>query len=356
MKVLLLCRYGPRGASSRVRMYQFLPDLAAAGIDVTPAPLVDDPLLAARYAQGRYPAPALAMRYVRRLGSLLRSRAYDLIWIEYELFPWLPAIGERLLARLGPPYLVEYDDAVFHRYDAHPRAVVRALLGRKIDRVMREARTVIAGNAYLVARARAAGARRIVEIPSVVDTDAYVPAPRAASDPPVIGWMGSPTTAGYLHLVEQVLAELVEERRAQVRLVGVEPGRTRWAFPCVERVWNAADEVADIQGFDIGIMPLPDQAWERGKCGYKLVQYIACGKPVVASPVGANREIVRMGIDGYLADGIDEWRGALRALVADAALRLRMGVAGRARVEQAYARRVVLPGLIQALRAAAAQA
>jgi glycosyltransferase involved in cell wall biosynthesis len=353
VKVLLLCRYGPRGASSRVRMYQFLPDLAAAGIEVTAAPLVDDVLLATRYATGRYPTGALAARYLSRVATLRQRRAFDLVWIEYELFPWLPALAERLLAAFGPPYVVEYDDAVFHRYDAHRQGLVRLALGRKIDRVMRHAHTVIAGNAYLAERAQAAGAQRIVQIPSVVDTAAYVPAARSESDPPVIGWMGSPTTATYLHLVESVLAEVVAERRAQVRLVGVEPGHTRWAFPCVERLWSAAAEVADLQTFDIGIMPLADRPWEQGKCGYKLVQYLACGTPVVASPVGANRDIVRSGVEGYLAGSADEWRQALRALAGDPALRARMGAEGRARAEHAYARHVVVPRLIAALQAAA---
>jgi glycosyltransferase involved in cell wall biosynthesis len=353
MRVLLLCRYGALGASSRVRMYQFLPDLQAAGIEVTAAPLVDDELLAGRYASGRYPSGALIARYLERVRWLLRSRAYDLLWIEYELFPWLPALAEGLLARFGPPFVVEYDDAVFHRYDADARAPVRALLGRKIDRTMRHARAVIVGNAYLAERASAAGARQIVELPSVIDTDVYVPGGTDGQGPPVVGWIGSPTTAPYLHIVEDVLAGLVRDARVQVTLVGVEPGKTRWAFACAERAWLPAREVADLQSFDIGIMPLPDNPWERGKCGYKLVQYLGCGKPVVASPVGANREIVRVGVDGYLAETADEWREAILTLADDPARRDRMGREGRARVERGYARRAVVPRLIEALSSAA---
>jgi glycosyltransferase involved in cell wall biosynthesis len=353
MKVLLLSRYGSLGASSRVRMYQFLPDLDAAGISVTPAPLVDDRLLTGRYASGGYPAGALVTRYLERVRWLLRSGRYDLLWIEYELFPWLPAIGESLLARLGVPFVVEYDDAVFHRYDADARRLVRAVLGRKIDHTMRRARAVIVGNAYLAERARAAGAAHVVELPSVVDTDVYVPGGTDGAGPPVVGWIGSPTTAPYLHMVEDVLAALVREERVRVTLVGVEPGRTRWAFACAERAWQPAHEVADLQSFDIGIMPLPDSPWERGKCGYKLVQYLGCGKPVVASPVGANRDIVRVGVDGYLAETADEWRAALLELAGDPARRARMGLAGRARVEHGYARRAIVPRLIETLSAAA---
>ncbi len=337
-------------------MFQFLPRLRAAGIDVVPAPLIDGALLHARYARGAYPGAALAAAYFRRLGRLLRSRSFDLLWIEYELFPWLPGLAEALLARVGPPFVVEYDDAVFHRYDHHPRTLVRALLSRKIDRVMRRAASVIAGNAYLATRAASAGARRVVEIPSVVDTDVYVPALTARNGPPVIGWIGSPTTAAYLRLVEPAIAPLVVGGRARVVLVGADGAAVGWSVPSEMRDWDERREVADIQGFDIGIMPLPDEPWERGKCGYKLVQYMACGKPVVASPVGVNREVVRDGVDGYLADSQDEWRRALERLLDHPDRRDRMGREGRARVERGYSTRVALPRLIDALSDAAGAA
>ena len=177
----------------------------------------------------------------------------------------------------------------------------------------------------LATSAAAAGAGRIVQLPSVVDTDVYVPGGRARQGPPVVGWIGSPTTAPYLRLVEDVLAGLVREGRVQVTLVGVEPGRTRWAFACAERAWQAAREVADLQSFDIGIMPLPDEPWARGKCGFKLIQYMACGLPVVATPVGVNTDIVENGVNGFWASNTGEWVAALEKLKGDAALRRRLG-------------------------------
>jgi hypothetical protein len=117
--------------------------------------------------------------------------------------------------------------------------------------------------------------------------------------------------------------------------------------------WSEAEEVAAISACDIGIMPLADGVFERGKCGYKLIQYMACGLPVVASAVGANREIVRHGIDGFLAETEEEWRDALRTLAADPALRARMGAAGRRRVEEAYSLQVAGPRMADILRAAA---
>jgi hypothetical protein len=142
----LLSRYAARGASSRVRMYQYLDRLAEAGIDVTAAPLFDDGDLARRYATGRYGWRAAAAATARRLRVLRTRQRYDALWVEYELLPYAPALVERLLAAGGPPQVVEYDDAVFHRYDRHRLPLVRGLLGRKIDRVMRDAAIVGAGN------------------------------------------------------------------------------------------------------------------------------------------------------------------------------------------------------------------
>jgi len=356
MKVLLLCRYGPLGASSRVRMYQFLPALGAAGIEVTPAPLVDDQLLSHRYAVGRHARATLIARYAARLRRLLDRRAFDVMWIEYELFPWLPVFVDLLFVRRAPPVVLEYDDAVFEKYDGHASPIVRAVLGGKHDRLMARAAAVVAGNEYLAQRARAAGAPIVVTLPSVVDTSLFVPAARPAGTPPIVGWIGSPTTARYLHLVEPVLAALTSAAAGRVTLVGVEPGAQRWSFACEERRWRPEHEVADVQGFDVGIMPLPDDPWTRGKCGYKLVQYMACGIPVVASPVGANRAIVRDHIEGFLPDGDAAWTASLGTLLADPARRAEMGAAGRARAVDAYAVHVVAPRLVEVLSAAAGAA
>jgi glycosyltransferase involved in cell wall biosynthesis len=242
---------------------------------------------------------------------------------------------------------------VFHRYDRHRSVLVRRLLGAKIDRLMRGAAVVVAGNGYLAARARAAGARDVAIIPSVVDLDRYPVVPPTASCPPVIGWMGSPSTADALDVIAPALARVCAAGRARVVLVGVTPGRRAWPFPCEERPWVDGREAADIAGFDIGIMPLADEPWSRGKCGYKLVQYLACGRPAVASPVGVNPAIVIDGETGLLASSEDQWVAALDRLAGDAALRARLGAAGRVHVEAQYALQRTAPLLADVLRRAA---
>jgi glycosyltransferase involved in cell wall biosynthesis len=337
-------------------MYQYFPALAAAGITVTPAPLLAGEDVGHRQTAGGYPWRRLWAAFGGRIGAVAGRYRYDVLWIEYELMPFLPAWVEHLLLRGGPPYVVEYDDAVFHRYDRHRSAVVRRLLGTKIDRLMAGAAVVVAGNAYLADRARAAGARDVAIIPSVVDLEHYPVVPPAGDRPPVIGWIGSPSTAEALDAVAPALARVCAGGRARVVLVGVTPGRRSWPFPCEERPWAEGREAEDIAGFDIGIMPLADEPWSRGKCGFKLVQYLVCGRPAVASPVGVNPAIVIDGVTGLLASSEDEWVAALDRLVADAPLRARLGAAGRAHVEAHYALHRTAPLVADVLRRAAGAA
>ena len=349
MNVLLFSRYGSLGASSRIRTHQYFGELAANGIHVTTSVLLDDAYLESLYATGRKRTSQVASRYARRMADLVRVARYDLIWIEKELFPGLPAWAERMLSLCRVPYVVDYDDAVFHHYDLHRKSAVRWLLGRKVDRVMRGAATVVVGNEYLAQRARDVGARCIEIVPSAVDCRTYSIPERQENVPPVIGWIGTPITSRYLAAIDEALAEVCRGDRARVVLVGA-------ASKAVKRVeaeirpWSRGTEVSDVQSFDIGIMPIPDAPWERGKCGYKLIQYMACGRAVVASPVGANRSILAGEASGVLASSPDEWVQALSLLRDDAELRTKMGIAGRRRVEQSYCTSVTGPRLVEILR------
>lgn len=355
LRVLLLSRYGRKGPSSRMRHDQFLPRLAADGIAVDPAPFFPDAYLESLYAGRRWPLPKVAGCYARRVAALLGAHRHDLLWIEKETLPWLPFAAERLLLAAAPPYVVDFDDAWFHHYDLHRRPLVRRLLGDKLDRLMRGAALVTAGNGYLAERAERAGARRVAILPTVVDLDRY-PAPSDAAAPrrtgPLrVGWIGSPATTRYLDLLAEPLARLTAERLIRPVLIGANES----ALPGIDadRIpWTEAGEAAALAGIDAGLMPLVDSPWERGKCGYKLIQYMACAKPTVASPVGVNPAIVGNGVTGLLAAGPAEWEDALRTLAADQGLCRRMGEAGRAKVERTYSLQAVAPQLTGLLRSA----
>jgi len=349
MKILLLSRYGRLGSSSRLRSYQYLPALESYGIAVTVAPLLGDDYLKNLYAGRSRLSLQVATDHFCRLAWLIKSRDFDLVWIEAELFPWLPPWGERLLQRFGIPYVVDYDDAVFHRYDLHSKPSVRLLLGNKIDRIMRGAAMVIAGNDYIAERAQLAGAKRIEILPTVIDLVRYTLTKDPEHDLFTIGWIGSPATTKYLEWLQPPLAEVCRDGGARLLAIGAGPLKLD-GVPTDVRPWSEDTEAAGISQFHVGIMPLPDSALERGKCGYKLIQYMACGRPVVASPVGVNKRIVDQGVNGFLAADRADWISYLRALRNDAALRVNMGREGRRKVEREYCLQVTAPRLASLFR------
>ena len=343
--ILLLTRYERLGASSRVRFLQFLPALEAQGFTFDVQPLLDNAYVRSLYGGPPVGAKNLLLAYGRRLRALRRRLNYDVVWLEKEALPWLPAFVE--IARLqGIPYIVDYDDAWFHRYQSH---WLSPLLGHKIDAVMRVAHTVVAGNDFLARHARAAGARHVEIVPSAIDLDRYQNLPvRSAAGPTNVGWIGIPLNAHYLTIVAPAL-RAVEGINLQV-VGGPVPGELS-GIPAESFPWTEDSEIDRIAAFDVGIMPLHDTPWERGKCAYKLLQVMAAGKPVIASPVGANRQVVRHGVNGFLAETTEQWSQALRAL-ADPDLRRRMGEEARRTVAEGYATAVVGPRLAAILSSA----
>jgi glycosyltransferase involved in cell wall biosynthesis len=348
MRLLVLTKHGQLGAASRLRVYQYLPHLRANGIEVIVSQLFNDDYLPRLYSGQRVDWLAVGRDYARRVWQIVRSRRFDLVWLEYELLPFLPAWGERLLR---VPYVVHYDDAIFHNYDQSGKAIIRRLIGGKIDVVMRRAALVMAGNEYLADRARRAGSRRVELMPTVIDIDRYEPRSDFSDDRFIVGWIGSKTTTRYVRMAQPALTELARDGLSRLMLVGADkidlPG-----IAIERRRWSEDTEAADVMSFDVGIMPLTDDPWSRGKCGYKLIQVMACGIPVIASPVGVNRQIVEPGVNGFLAATDAQWLDAFIRLRDDRALRARMGAAGRAQVEAHYTLQITAPRLLEWLREA----
>jgi len=319
-----------------------LPELRRLGFDINVTPLLDDEYLCRKY-DGRSTLGAIARAYTRRAIAVLpRRHAADVVWIEKELWPWAPAWLERF-AWGRRPVMLDFDDAVFHSYDLHRSPAARALFGDKIDQLMRAATLVVVGNDYLARRARQAGAQRVEVLPTVVDLKRYVVATReTVTDAPLrVGWIGSPATVDYVRQLAGPLAALAAKRRVVLRLIGAKVNLPNVPIEFVP--WTESGEVQAIADLDVGVMPLPDSPWERGKCGYKLVQYLACGVPVVASPVGVNATLVQPGENGFLATTDAEWIQALTCLADDEALRRRLGAQGRALVESRYSLQVAAP-------------
>lgn len=343
INLLILTKYNTLGASSRLRLIQYLNSFKAVGFNCTINSLIDDQSLRYRYAHGRYPFLSLLFSYIKRLILLLSINKYNLILIEKEVFPWLPYLFEKFLLR-GSLYALDYDDAVFLNYNNSDNFLINFLLKNKLSKLMRNSSLAICGSSYLVDFAKSSGCQFVGFIPTVIDLDRYFVkniSQNYSADTIIICWIGSPSTVKYLNLISQSLRSLSLRVRFVLRVIGAKFSLEGVNVECHD--WFESTEVSLISECHIGIMPLALNEWELGKCGYKLIQYMACGLPVVATDFGANSDIVEHGLTGYLVQSDSDWEHALFALILNADLRRQMGDLGRISVETNYCLQVAGP-------------
>lgn len=344
-RVLVLTKYSRKGASSRLRTLQYLPLLEKQGFEFTVQNLFDDVYLDRLYCKNRRSHFFVIFLYIKRLYSLLHVRRFDFVWIEKEVFPYFPAIAERLLIFFGVKYVVDYDDAIFHNYDLSGNLLVKRFLAKKIDTVMKLSGCVLAGNDYLATRAKVAGARNIQFLPTVVDHHRYSERCPAGNGRLTVGWIGSPSTQKYVVEIFPALKASYQKIQFRLLLVGATEDvcNELSGLEVDVQPWCEDTEADLIASMDIGIMPLHDGPWEKGKCGYKLIQYMASSVPVIASPVGVNREIVESSNGGVLAGNVDEWEYNLTHMLFSCELRSSMGQSGRKMVEYKYSIQSQIP-------------
>lgn len=325
LRVLFLTHYDRIGAPSRYRFYQYFPRLRAAGISPRVDFIQSNPMCIRRQRGQRrlWFAIQVVFAYLRRMALLAFQGTRYPVWvIEKELFPALPWWLERLFLRRGVKLIVDYDDAVFLKYDS---GRLSWLCGGKLAKLMQRVDVVFSGNEYITEYARKAGARDIRWVPSVIDESKYgAPAPHRAN-PPVIGWMGSYQNSRHILTIVAALRRLAAEVDYVVRIVGGAQIPLPPEIRAEYRPWTEEGEIQQLREFTVGIMPLEDGEWEKGKCGLKLIQYLAAGVPVVATPIGINRDIVIDGVNGFAASSEDEWLDALRRVLQE---RARGGFAG----------------------------
>lgn len=333
MKALVLTRYSEAGASSRYRSYQYKSHLLGLGIEWHISPLLDDAYLAALYETGRKPLLRLIPACVRRLRVLLTARQYDLVVVEKELFPYCPGIMESVLLRGLKAYSLDFDDALFHLYDSHHNFWVRRCLAHKFRPLLRHAKLTTVANPY-ISRYCEQYASNVNYLPTVLDLEKYSAA-RQPNGPFTIGWIGTPVSARNLSLVVQPLRQFLEHHEARVLLIGAGQQRHLEGLATTILPWEEGSEIECLSQMHIGIMPLADEPMERGKSGLKLLQYLACGRPVIASPVGVNKTIVTSDV-GFLADSPGQWLESLERLYADPTLRERLGGNGKRMVAEQY--------------------
>lgn len=339
INVLCLALYGPLAASTRYRLSQYAPGLMRVGINLQIRHLLGDVYLRRQFGGGALPIAVLLKSGLARFSDLLKQNDYDLVMLHCELFPLMPGWLERVLIR--KPYIYDFDDAFFLKYRVGRFSIASPLLGRKFDTVMAGAAAVTAGNQVLAAYA---GQQNLNTqyLPTVVDTDRYLARlSMRGSGVLTVGWIGSPSTANYLSELVVPLSTIGKEGPVRFIVIG---GKA----PCVPNVtvvqlaWDVNTELDLINSFDIGVMPLLDDDWARGKCAFKLIQYMACAVAVIASPVGANVDVIN-GECGLMASTSQDWIDAFRTLRDQPDKRRHLGQAGRARVVSHYSLHKNLP-------------
>jgi glycosyltransferase involved in cell wall biosynthesis len=337
----------------RYRIEQWESALGPQGVDIRYAPFESERLRAVLYQPGHTAAKtAEILRGIgRRLRLLPSLDAVDLVYIYREAAPVGPAVLERCIRRSMVPYVFDFDDAIFlpNASDAN-RHVAWVKCPGKVRSICRLAAHVMVGNRYLADQARRWNPN-VTVVPTTIDTGKYRVRSRDSAGPPVIGWTGSHTTARYLQLLAPALERLARRCTFRLRVIGATD--LRFDGVDVEFVrWRSETEVEDLGPVDIGVMPLPDDPWTRGKCGTKALQYMALGAPAVCSPVGVNTDIVDDGVNGFLASTEDEWVDRLARLVESRGLRERLGAMARATVERSYSVEVAAPRVLEVFQAA----
>jgi glycosyltransferase involved in cell wall biosynthesis len=361
IRVLALSPIPEEGAGCRFRVAQYLPYLEQAGFDVTISPFYSREYFQLVYRHGHYIQKATKFLglALKRVSELLTIGQYDLVFLYREAIPLGPPLVEWLIAKRGIPIVYDFDDAIFLPSVSEANRVISFLKhpGR-VATILRHSRRVVVGNEFLAGYARRHNAA-VTVIPTAVDTTRFVPRTDRTLAPgqkPVVGWVGSPTTFAYLEALADVLRE-VSTRHPFTLMVSGAGRPVRFPGVDVQEVsWSMRDEVTLFNRCDIGVYPLTDDEWSKGKCGFKAIQCMACGVPVVAAAVGVNREIVEDGVNSFLASTPAEWVDKLGRLLSDAALRERMSTAGRRTIEARYSLRVTAPQLAQVLASAAGAA
>lgn len=339
-RILFIAPHRPdRSPGQRYRFEQFVPYWQRNGYEVDYAWFIDESDDAVFYSPGNLVSKAriFAKSWVRRMRHVRVSRDYDLLFLQREAFMTGSLRFERGFKRSGVPMVFDFDDAIWLSNVSPGNRRLNWLKDpAKTSAIIGMSDAVIAGNAYLADYARRFH-KDVTIIPTVVDTDRYHPVERRPDGQVVIGWIGSHTSMTHLYEAMPLVQALHERFGERIRFRVISDRRFEAPGIPVEHVaWSSQGETSALSGIDIGIMPMPDDEWSRGKCGFKGIQYMGMGKPAVLSAVGVNTTIVQDGENGFTASTMEEWMHKVGMLVEDADLRARLGQAAFNTIRDRY--------------------
>jgi glycosyltransferase involved in cell wall biosynthesis len=338
----------------RFRLEQWEPLLGASGVLITYAPFETTELKNVLYQSGQIvqKISAVARNLKHRFDELADAREYDLVYIFREAALLGPPWFERKIARSGVPIVFDFDDAVFVAYRSPSNGYLSYLkFPQKTGEICRLSAHVMAGNQYLADYAGRFN-QNVTIIPTTIDTLKY----RLIENKPdpetiTIGWSGSYSTIQHLDTIRAALQRLAKDERFKLRVIGT-PSYELEGVDTEALPWRSETEIEDLEQIDIGLMPLPDDQWSKGKCGLKALQYMALGIPTICSPVGVNSTIIKHGVNGFIADGSDEWIANLKTLIHSSELRRRVGREGRRTVENEYSAVTQAPRVLKVFESA----
>ena len=338
-RILFVCLHRPdRSPSQRYRFEQYLDHLQQEGYATDYSYLLNARDDKAFYAPGRYFAKfgILVKSVLHRLRETFFAKRPDIVYVQRECFMLGTAFFEKRFARRSR-MIFDFDDSIWLQNVSEGNKKLGFLKNPgKTREIIKAAHLVVAGNEYLADYARQFN-QRVMVVPSTIDTDRYQVKTIQQKEPVVIGWSGSFSTLVHFETVLPALREIKNRygTRVAFELIG-DPNYTHPELGIRGRPWNAQTEVDDLHRFDIGIMPLPDDEWTRGKCGMKGLQYMAAGIPTILSPVGVNTEIIQDGVNGFLASDTADWVDKLSRLIESTELRRKFSENGRRTVENKY--------------------
>jgi len=333
-KILFIAPYPFKGASSRYRVCQYFPYLDEKGISYTFSPFFSEAFFEILYQKGHW---TLKMLYflegtIRRLIDCIRSFRYDAVFIHLEAFPLGITFFERCLKRINGRIIYDLDDAIFMKASSEVNSFVKHFKSSlKYPKIISMSTGIITCNQYL----SESYVKRYTGLPvevihTPIDTDRFSPAPVPISnDPVLLGWIGSPTTAVYLESIIPWLESLYGEIPFHLKIIGANRQIESNCIPIIQRNWEYETEVDEFRSLDIGLYPLPDNDWIKGKTGFKPIQYMAVGIPCVCSALGSNLTIIKDGWNGFLASNETEWKTKLGCLIRNPELCREMGRRGR---------------------------
>jgi glycosyltransferase involved in cell wall biosynthesis len=276
--------------------------------------------------------------WIKRFRDTLKARGYDIVFIQREAFMTGSIYFEKRFKKSGAKNVFDFDDSIWLQNVSDANKTFAFLKdASKTSKLIAMADQVIAGNEYLAEYARRFNSP-VTIIPTTIDTDEYKPVKGGRDlNKVTIGWSGSFTTIQHFKLAVPALSRIKQKygSKIQVKVIGDANYRND-ELDVISLNWNKEDELKELSSFDIGLMPLPDDEWAKGKCGLKGLQYMALEIPTIMSPVGVNSEIITDGVNGYLAGSDDEWVEKMSLLIENLELRSQIGNAGRNTVIERY--------------------